>query len=309
MPSFRSKILVFMLRHKDTFKPKSKRITRINSIDDILKFREIVEVSAEKFGKLPKELSIESVDINGIYAEWMKGKNYPEDKVILYFHGGGLVSGSTKSHRGIVAKFVKATGVKALTFDYALAPEKPFPQGLKDSVSAYQYLLDQNFKAENIILMGDSGGGNLVLTLLLKLKEKSMPLPKAAITLSAWTDLTNSGESNRSNRQVDKLTTENANEMFSQVYCNGKNPQNSLISPLFGDLSGLPDLLLFAGNDELMRDDTVRFAEKAGNAGVNVEIEIGEGMFHCYPAVAPLIPEANEAMEKIQKFVHRVLDY
>ena len=302
MLSFRSKLLIFMLAHREMFKPKAKRLTRIETIDDILRFRENVEIGAEKFGKLPKELSVEPIDINGIYAEWMQGENYPQDKVILYFHGGGLVSGSAKSHRGIVAKFVKASGIKALTFNYSLAPEKPFPTGLNDSLKVYQFLF-KDYKPENILFMGDSGGGNTLLGLLLLLKDKSLPMPKAAITLSPWTDLTNSGDSNKSNRKKDKLTTENANEMFSQVYCVDNDPATPLISPLFGDLAGLPDLLMFAGNDELMRDDTVRFAEKAKIAGVNIDLEIGEGMFHCYPAVAPLIPEANRAMEKIVKFI------
>ncbi|MBN2279694.1 MAG: alpha/beta hydrolase [Candidatus Marinimicrobia bacterium] len=308
MTSFRSKLLLFGLRYKDILKPKSQRLTRIKTVNDIYKFREIVETGAEKFGRLPKDLNVEIVNINGINAEWLSGKDFPKDKLILYFHGGGLVSGSAKSHRGIVAKFVKCSGIKALTFDYALAPEKPFPAALNDARKVYQFLLE-NYKPENILFMGDSGGGNTLLALLLTLKEKSLPMPVAAIALSSWTDLTNSGDSNKSNREKDKLTTENANEMFSQVYCGEEDPRNPLISPLFGDLSGLPSLLMFAGNDELMRDDTVRFAENAKKAGVDVEMEIAEGMFHCYPAVAPLIPEATFAMEKIVQFIHRKINF
>jgi len=308
MPSFKSKFFVFMLKNKDIFKPKSKRLTKINNIDDILRFRAIVEKGAEYFGKLPKKLELEIADIDGIYGEWIIPENSQEDKMILYFHGGGLVAGSAKSHRGIVAKFVKASGVKALTFDYGLAPENPFPKGLNDSMKVYQDLLESGYEAENIILMGDSGGGNLVLSLMLLLKEKSLPLPAGAITLSPWTDLTNSGDSNTSNRVKDNLTTENANEMFSKVYCVENDPKNPLISPLFGDLDGLPSLLMFAGNDELMRDDTVGFANKAKDAGVDVEMEVGEGMFHCYPACAPLFPEANAAMEKIVGFIQDKLE-
>jgi acetyl esterase/lipase len=155
--------------------------------------------------------------------------------------------------------------------------------------------------------MGDSGGGNLLLALLLRVKEKSLPMPAGGITLSPWTDLTNSGKSHIANRKKDKLTTENANEFFSEVYCDGEDAKNPLISPLFGELEGLPPLLMFAGADEMMRDDTVRFAEKAKQAGVSVDMEIGEGMFHCYPAVAPLIPEANAAMAKIVAFIREKL--
>ncbi|MFP4548513.1 MAG: alpha/beta hydrolase [Fidelibacterota bacterium] len=307
MASLRSKLLLFMLRHKDFFKAKSKRLTRIDTVEDIYRFREIVEKEAEKFAKLPKDLKVEPIDIEGLYAEWLKIDHSPVKRAILYFHGGGLVSGSAKSHRGIVAKFVKATGINALTFDYALAPEHPYPAGLNDALKAYGILLEIVKDSQNILLMGDSGGGNLVLALLLLLKQKSIALPAGAITLSAWTDLTNSGESNITNRPVDKLTIENANEIFSTAYCNGKDPKDPLISPLFGDLSGLPPLLMFAGDDEVMRDDTVRFARKAKEAGVTVQVEVKEGMFHCYPAVAPLIPEANDAMDKIISFVNQQL--
>ncbi len=307
MASLRSKLLLFMLKHKDMFKTKSKRLTRIDSEADIFRFREIVEKGAEKFGKLPKEIKVEPIDINGLYAEWLKVDQSPVKKVILYFHGGGLVSGSAKSHRGIVAKFVKATGINALTFDYALAPEDPYPAGLNDALKAYDFLLEIVKEPKNIILMGDSGGGNLALALLLLLKQRSMTLPAGAITLSPWTDLTNSGESNQTNRVKDQLTTENANEMFSKSYCADNDPKDPLISPLFGDLTGLPPLLMFAGDDELMRDDTLRFAQKAEKAGVLVQLEVKEGMFHCYPAVAPLIPEANEAMKKIVNFVKQHL--
>ena len=167
MPSLRSKILSFMLVHNDFFTPKSKRLTRIENAQDILRFREMVKISAEKFGKPDKSLSIEIIDEKNFYAEWLRPKNSPKDKGILYFHGGGLVSGSAKSHRGIVSKFVKTTGIQALTFDYALAPENPFPAGLNDALKAYEYLLNHGFKSQNIIFMGDSGGGNLLLALLL----------------------------------------------------------------------------------------------------------------------------------------------
>ena len=228
-----------------------------------------------------------------------------KDKAILYFHGGGLVIGSVKAHRAIVAKFVKGSGVGALVFDYALAPEHPYPEGLNDSVAAYRYLLDEGIKPSRIVFMGDSGGGNLVLATLLSLKEQGIPLPAAAVTLSAWTDLTNRSESFKTNEHADTLCWKEAQTVFSEYYTGSSNPELPLISPLYGDLKGLPPLLMYAGSDELMRDDSTRFAEKAADAGVDVTLKIGDGLFHCYPACAPLFPEANTALYEISAFIRK----
>jgi acetyl esterase/lipase len=230
-----------------------------------------------------------------------------KDRIILYFHGGGLVVGSVKSHRAIVAKFVKGSGIGALAFDYGLAPEHSFPEGLNDSVAAYHYLLGEGIKPSNIVFMGDSGGGGLCLATLLALKDKGITLPAAAVVLSPWTDLANTGDSWETNAEVDTLCWKEAQTIFSKYYVGDNDPKLPWISPLYGDLKGLPPLLIYVGGDELLLDDSVRFAEKAKAAGVNVTLKVGEKMFHCYPACAPLFPEATQAKDEICDFIKIIM--
>jgi epsilon-lactone hydrolase len=303
MSSFRSKLIIFMLKHKSFFQGKRDRISIIDESTSIPRLREMIEKGAENFGKLPKGLKVEPVSIGALYGEWITPSKATNDKAILYLHGGGLVVGSVRAHRGIVAKFVKGSNVPALVIDYGLAPERPFPHGLNDCLAAYDYLLSQGISTDRIVIAGDSGGGNLVLATLLALKEQKKSLPAGAVALSPWTDLTNSGTSWQTNAELDKLTWKNSQIVFAQYYSKGNNPKNPLISPLFGDLSGLPPLRIYAGGDEQMLSDSTRFTEKAKTAGVDARCTVGEGLFHCYPACAPLFPEATQAMTDICSFI------
>lgn len=296
-----------MLKHRNLLKFRKRRTTAVNGNTSLQALRAEVERGADFFGKLPQGFSLEPVRIGGLDAEWMRPKDVPRGKAILYFHGGGLVVGSIRAHRGIVAKFVDKCGVPSLLFDYGLAPERPYPAGLNDSVDAYRYILDQGIKPEGIVFMGDSGGGNLVYAAQLTIKEQGLPLPAASIALSPWTDLTNSGESWTFNAPKDTLCWKEAQNTFSRYYAGENDPRNPLISPLFGDLRGLPPMLIFSGGDETLLSDSTRLAEKARAAGVDVALKIGQGLFHCYPACFPMFPEAKDAMEDIDGFLKKHL--
>lgn len=308
MPSLRSRLFVFALKYRHLLRFQLKRTNAVSRKTSIPRLREEVERGASFFGKLPENFLLRPVDIDGLAAEWMQPSAASPKKAILYFHGGGLVLGSVAAHRSIVAKFVSGTGISALVFDYALAPERPFPAALDDSVAAYRYLLDEGIEPHHIVFSGDSGGGNLVFATLLALKAQQLPLPAAAVALSPWTDLTNSGESWEANAKIDTLCWKEAQTIFSEYYTGASDPTSPLISPLFGNLQGLPPLLIYAGGDELMRDDSTRFAAKAKKAGVDVTLRIGEGLFHCYPACTPLFPEATQAMTEICEFIKTKLD-
>lgn len=307
MPSLRSRLFVFVLRNRHLFGSRQKRTTAVDWNTSIPALRQEVESGASFFGKLPEGFSLAPVTIGNLAAEWMLPPQAPKDKAVLYFHGGGYVVGSIPSHRPIVSKFVKEIGVGALVFDYRLAPEHPFPAGLEDAVAAYRWLLENGFTAQHIVFMGDSAGGGLCLATLLAVRDRSLPLPAGAVALSPWTDLKNTGESLISNARLDTLSWAGSEPVFSKYYAGDQDPGLPWISPLYGDLHDLPPLLLYVGGDERLRDDSIRFAKKAREAGVQVALTVGEGLFHCYPACAPLFPEANKAMTEIGVFIRQQL--
>lgn len=304
MPSLRGRLFKFLLqnRHLLRFQLK-KEIIDWSQYESILSFRQQVEEGAVKFGKLPDGIEVSPVHIDSLYAEWILPVGTTKDKVILYFHGGGYVSGTCKSHRSITAKFVNGSQVGALLFEYRLAPEHPYPAALEDSLAAYRWLMDQGIAPSNIVFVGDSGGGGLCLATLLALRDLGSSLPAAAVAYSPVTDYKCTGESYRTKAKI-CLSPEGMALALAKHYAGNEDPGLPYISPLYGDLQGLPPLLIYAGEDETLCDDSVRFAAKARDAGVDVTLRIGEGMFHCYPAMAPLFPEATQAMNEICTFIN-----
>lgn len=299
MNSLQSQLILFLLKHRHWFRLKLKR-EPVDWNTSIPALRERVEKSTGIFGKLPPGIEALPVTVNGLSAEWVRPAGTSPDCVMLYFHGGGYVMGSCRTHRAVVGKFVAGSQIGALVFDYRLAPEHPFPAALDDSITAYTWLLSQGFSPAQIVFAGDSAGGGLCLATLLALREKGLPLPVAAVALSPWTDLKCTGDSYR---RPDPLAPEGSWVVFGTYYAGQTDPAHPLISPLYGDLAGLPPLLLYVGEAESMLDDATHFAEKARQAGVKVRIHIGTGMVHCYPALSPLFPEAREAMDDICRFL------
>lgn len=299
MRSFRSYLVIFLLKHRHWFRFRLKRET-IDWNTSIPALRQRVERSAGRIGKLPAGLEVSPATIPGLSAEWIRPSANPNDRAMLYFHGGGYVMGSSRSHRGFVAKFVAGSGIGALVFDYRLAPEHPFPAALDDSLIAYRWLLAQGFSPEHIVFAGDSAGAGLCLATLLAIRDNELPLPAAAAVLSPWTDLKSSGSSYT---RRDPLAPDGSWRVYSAYYAGDNDPAFPLISPLYGNLAGLPRLLIYVGEAESMLDDSVQFAEKARAAGVEVTLHVGQGMVHCYPAFSPLFPEAKAAMEDICAFL------
>jgi epsilon-lactone hydrolase len=303
MQSFKSKIFNFLLRNRHLLQGKMKKevFDFTTSIGD---FRELCEKGATRFAKMQDGVEVKPQVIEGIKAEWLIPDGYYPEKVILYAHGGGYVSGSCNDHRTIVSKFAKQTGITSLTYEYRLAPENPFPAALDDSVAVYSWLLASGYKPNNILVAGESAGGGLCLALLLALKERNIAFPVAAVSISPWTDLSCSGESYKSKNKV-SLAPLNSWTVFSKYYCGNHRPDYPLISPLFGDLKGLPPLLINSGEDDELFDDGEKFYLKAMDAGVDATFRKGKGMVHCYPLLAPMFPEATEAMEEIIGFIKK----
>ena len=303
MPSLRARFLVFLLRNRHLFRFRPKRdAVDWTTLDSIVRFRRECEEGAARFGSMPSGIDIEPVSAGGLAAEWILPAGASKDAAIVFFHGGGYVSGSCSDHRIHVSKFVAGSGVGALLFEYRLAPEHPYPAALDDSVAAYEWLLSKGVSPERVVFAGDSAGGGLCLAALVALRDRGVALPSAAVALSPWTDLACSGDSYRTNAGR-CLSPKGTWTAFSAHYAAGRDPADPLISPLYADLRGLPPLLLFAGSDEILLDDSIRFAERAREAGVDVALRIGKGLFHCYPVCAPLFPEATQAMAEICAFI------
>lgn len=305
MLSLRGRLFKALLQHRHLFRFQlRKEIIDWSQYESILRFRQQVEEGAGKFGKLPVGIQVLPEPIEGLYAEWIMPAEIAKDKIILYFHGGGYVSGTCNSHRSITAKFVKGSQIGALLFEYRLAPEHAYPAALEDSLLAYRWLLDYGIPPSNIVFLGDSAGGGLCLAALLALRDQGIPLPAAAVAYSPVTDFKCTGESYRTKAKV-CLAPEGMATALARHYAGDEDPGLPYISPLYGELQGLPPLLIYAGEDETLCDDSIRFASKAKAAGVDVTLKIAEGMFHCYPAMAPLFPEATQAMNEICTFINR----
>jgi epsilon-lactone hydrolase len=302
MPSAKSRIFNIMMRNRHLLNGKLKR-DRFDDNTSIEDFRRQCEEGAAKYSKIPAGIEINEEIINGIKCEWIIPSGADPEKIILYVHGGGYVSGSCSDHRGFVSKFAKNCGVINLLYEYRLAPEFPFPAALDDSIKAYKGLLAAGKKPENIVIAGESAGGGLALALLLALKENGITLPNAAVAISPWTDLTCSSASYWTKNKV-SVAPLNSWLVFSKHYAGNNRADNPLISPLFGDLHGLPPIFINSATDDELFEDGEKFFVKARTAGVDITFRAGEGMIHCYPLLAPMFREATEAMKEICLFVN-----
>ncbi|MBN1950669.1 MAG: alpha/beta hydrolase [Bacteroidales bacterium] len=301
MTSFKAQLISALLRNQHLLAGKLKK-ERFDFNTSIPAFRERCEKGAARFGKLPEGIHVEEEMLAGMQAEWLRPGNADATKLIFYVHGGGYVSGSCNDHRGIVSKIAMKTGLPLLHYEYRLAPEFPYPHAVNDSLNVYQEVLRKGFAPENIVVMGESAGGGLALALLLALKQNQLPQPAAAVAISPWTDLALTGDSyHTANRR--SVAPQDSWVVFSKYYAGDHDPRDPLISPLYGDLHGLPPIFINSGKDDELFDDGRRFYEKAKAAGVDISFRAGEGMVHCYPLMAPMFREATEALEEIAEFI------
>jgi acetyl esterase/lipase len=246
------------------------------------------------------------VTVNDIPGEWIVPEGLSTGRVILYFHGGGFNSGSIESHRALAGNIASICKARVLIIDYRLAPEHPYPCGLQDCLTAYEWLLASGITNDQIAIMGDSAGGNLTLALLVQLRDLGKPLPRLAVCLSPATDLTMSGESWKPKVSKDYMLDPTNIHTCIEIYLREADPHLPLISPLYADLHGLPPMLIQIGSDEALLSDATRFAQKAKEAGVPVRLEIWEGMQHVWQFAARYLPEGRQAIEKIGEFTERL---
>lgn len=287
----------------------SRRIKEREQLPNFARMRPILEMST-LFSLLPWGVnfkpiilrhhdSFRSLDGEAI----IPNRPVNTSQIILYLHGGGYTLGSSHTHRSLVGKIVKNTNRLAIVPEYRKAPENPYPAALEDAVFSYMALLDRGKKPEDIILIGDSAGGGLVLAAQLKFREKNLPMPAASVCLSPWVDLAATGESIERNHKNDPLVDKKKMKLWAGYYAGEFPLTDPFISPLYADLSGLPPMLIQASSGEMLYDDSVRLAQKAKDAGVEVTLQTWEGLMHWWHIFQRAIPEANEAIAKISAFM------
>lgn len=250
--------------------------------------------------------------VAGRRAEWLWSDGADLDARVLFLHGGGWITGSIDGYRALAARIAEAAGAAVLTLDYRLAPEHQFPAGLEDCLAAYQWVREHGpdgaRPARATAIVGDSAGGNLTLTTLLLARDRQVALPDAAVAISAVTDGTASGESYRTRAEVDPIIAANLMDVLVPVYAPpGTEPTNPLISPLHAPLGGLPPLLVQVGDAEVLRDDSIAFAEAAEAAGVDVTLQVWAGLPHVFQLFTPYLPEARSAVSWIGAFLREHL--
>jgi len=302
MQSVRSKIVIGMIKNRHLFKLKLKPevVDENFSVDE---FRESIHRASARV-KLPNDVSTQKVSVEGINAEWIVPQNPLKDKVLLYIHGGGFISGSCLTHCMHVAKFARECQLKSLVFDYRLAPEYPFPAPLNDCVTVYKWLLKHGYEEKNIVVGGESAGATLTLSLLLALKENNIVLPRAAFSISPVTDLRCNAGSFTYNAKND-VAPMGSWTVWTRHYISDNDPKNPLLSPQFGNFEGLPPLYICVGTHEIHFDDCVNVARIAKQYGVDVTLRIWDKMIHAFPLLTPLFPEAKKAFQEICEFVKR----
>jgi acetyl esterase/lipase len=256
---------------------------------------------------LPADVQVVKVDADGVPAEWQIVPAAAEDRVLLYFHGGGWVFGSVYAYRPLTVALGKVTKMRVLSVNYRLAPEHPYPASLEDCTNAYQWLLRHGFKPPNIIIAGDSAGGNLTLTTILNLRDKGIPLPKGAVCFSPNTTL---DTFDPSHGETDPILGDIGIFWWVPAYLGIENPvdpKKPLVSPLLGDLQGFPPVLVQATPPEILFEKARQFVEKAKAAGVNATLQTWDGMIHVWQLFGlGVFPEAQEAIDNVGEWVKKL---
>jgi acetyl esterase/lipase len=243
---------------------------------------------------------IEIADAGGVPAEWVHPANGSEPAgTLLYLHGGGYYQGSPATHRRLVTALIEAAGIRALSLDYRLAPENPFPAAVEDAVTAYRWLTRPAGEAPSqVIVAGDSAGGGLASALLVALRNAGDALPAGAYLMSPWTDLAGTGQSLRTRADVEPMLDPGSVVATARLYRPEGDLTDPLVSPLYADLAALPPLLVHVGDSEILLDDARRLVQRARAAGVPAELEEWPDAFHVFQMLVGLIPEADEAVAR-----------
>jgi monoterpene epsilon-lactone hydrolase len=278
--------------------------------ETVFKFEDINEgrefYNALSFpSKAVQDVTIEPVKAP-VRGHWYRPKAPIPNSLMLYLHGGGY-SYYVKAHHNLIAILTQIAGRDTFALDYRLIPEYPYPAQLKDALQAYSWLIDLGYLPNNMLVAGDSAGGNLALALLLTLRERGLPQPALCVCLSPWTDVCNSGASMENNARYD-WPIKHIAEQWSDWYCGDADPRDPLISPLYADLHGLTPIYIQAGGAEILYDMIQAFADNAQEQGADVTLEVWENMNHDFQAYGEALPQAQQALERLRQVISNHID-
>jgi len=275
-------------------------VARANPAQTPEEVRERVEKNWGGLTAEPGGIDYLEAEVAGLPALWAIPKGSPEDSVILCVHGGGGVSGSIYTHRKLFGHLAKAAGARALLTEYRQAP---YPVPLDDTITAYRWLLGQGAGAGHIAVAGDSLGGGLSISTMLRARELGLPAAAALMLMSPWVDMTVSNQTFETNRETEPFFYKEVVGALAAMYLGAADPKDPLASPLYADLSGLPPAYLQVGGDETLLGESLQFDENARKAGVDVQVEVFPGQLHTFQMAAGYSPESDDAIRKLAEWV------
>jgi len=297
MASWQAKVASLLIRILIKRRPSG-------DIDKLIRMtRRKLEPPKFLISRVPRGAIIDQVDEDGVTGEW-SGWTRDAGTTLYYLHGGGYVALSPEVYRVFLLELAEASTIRTFAVDYRLAPEHRFPAAVEDALAGYRWLLDQKIDPRKLIIGGDSAGGGLTMATLISIRDSGLPLPAGAFCLSPWTDLAVTGNSIVENDRRDVMFYGESIKKGAPAYLGNASPTDPLASPLYGDLTGLPPLLIYVSDSEVLRDDSIRLAERARACGVTTVLRVWSDLPHVWPVLARFgVPEAKVVVNEIGDFI------
>jgi acetyl esterase/lipase len=271
-------------------------------VNDLSERRRRIQRTAERM-PAPAGVTVEAIDIDGVPCEWIRPSVVTDERIVLYFHGGGYAVGGLDTHRKMIGFVANATGLATLSVGYRLAPEHPYPAAVEDGVAVLSWLLASGVRTGDIVVAGDSAGGGLAVALCLIARDRGWALPSALVLMSPWLDMAAADQS-ADDAAVDDPVVNRANlRELREWYLAGADPGEPLASPLRADVTGLPQTLIQVGQREVLCADAVRFRDRLVSEGIDATCEVWTGMTHVWQFSAGVTPEADAALARIGEWL------
>jgi acetyl esterase/lipase len=258
----------------------------------------------EENSSIPNEVQFNRIKTGNVKSEWVYTTDTDDQRLLFHLSGGGYIMGVLDTRQWIASLYMRGTNTRCLNVGYRLAPEHPYPAALDDSISAYKWLLAQDFDPQNIIFCGESAGGGLAMALMLKIKVLGLPMPAAAVLISPWVDLVGKGNSLKTNYKYEPVVADGT-KLMATLYAGNHNKDDPYISPIYGELGDLPPILFQAGGIEVIRDEVELIAERAKNSGVDAILEVYDRMTHVFQRFGDKLEESIDAWKSIRNFVKK----